>query len=109
MKIKHLKEKTIITVILLIGIVILGISGIGCIFNTYLGIRCPGCGMTRAVVSALRLDFYRAFYYHKMFWSLPILYAYFLFDGRIFKRKIIDILILSAIAVGFCVNWLFYE
>ena len=35
------------------------------------GVSCPGCGMTRAFASALRLDFAAAFYYNPM-WPLVI-------------------------------------
>ncbi len=67
--------------------------------------------MTRAFFSALKLDFSAAFYYHKMFWSLPILYAYFLFDGKIFSRftrsAMTDWAILFLIAIGFVFNWIF--
>lgn len=35
------------------------------------GVSCPGCGMTRAFASVLRLDFASAFYYNPM-WPLVI-------------------------------------
>ena len=34
---------------------------IGCVFRLMTGIPCPGCGMTRAWLAALRLDFSAAF------------------------------------------------
>lgn len=40
--------------------------GIGCPIKFLTGISCPGCGMTRALVSALRLDFRQAFSYHPL-------------------------------------------
>ena len=40
----------------------------GCPFRFFFGISCPGCGMTRALLAALRLDFAAAFSYHP---SLP--------------------------------------
>ena len=39
---------------------------ITCPIKWVTGISCPGCGMTRAVLSALRLDFAAAFYYHPL-------------------------------------------
>lgn len=33
----------------------------GCPFRFFFGISCPGCGMTRALLAALRLDFAAAF------------------------------------------------
>lgn len=43
-----------------------------------LGLPCPGCGMTRAVVSALCLDFKSAFYFHPLWFTAPIALALYL-------------------------------
>ncbi len=43
------------------------ITGIGCPVRFVTGISCPGCGMTRAWLSLLRLDLAGAFYYHPLF------------------------------------------
>ena len=48
---------------------------IGCIFRLVTGIPCPGCGMTRAWLAALRLDFAAAFAYHPLFWVVPIAFV----------------------------------
>jgi hypothetical protein len=40
---------------------------IGCPFRLLTGIPCPGCGMTRAFLSAFQLDFRSAFLYHPLF------------------------------------------
>ena len=48
---------------------------LGCIFKTMTGLSCPGCGMTRAWLSALRLDFSAALAYHPLFWAVPIALA----------------------------------
>jgi hypothetical protein len=39
----------------------------GCPSRALFHIPCPGCGMTRAFVSAFRLDFQMAFLYHPLF------------------------------------------
>ena len=57
--------------------------------------------MTRAWLSLLSFDFRAAFTYNSMFWSVPVLLLYILLDGRIFRWRAIDILILSVIGVGF--------
>jgi hypothetical protein len=45
-----------------------------CLFKNILGYECYGCGMTRACISAIQLDFSAAFYYNKMYIVvLPIL------------------------------------
>jgi len=38
--------------------------GLICVFNKITGLYCSGCGMTRALLSILRLDFYQAFRYN---------------------------------------------
>lgn len=79
---------------------------IQCFFLTLFHIPCPGCGMSRALLSALRFDFRSAFNYHLMFWSVPLLYAYFLLDGRIFGSRRIDRAIIILILTGFVINWI---
>ena len=48
---------------------------IGCVFRLMTGIPCPGCGMTRAWLAALRLDFAAAIAYHPLFWAVPIAFV----------------------------------
>lgn len=55
----------------------------GCPVRYFLGISCPGCGMTRAWLCLLRLDFSGAFYCHPLFWTAPLIVCGFLFDDRI--------------------------
>ncbi len=47
------------------------VLGIGCPFKFMTGISDAGCGMSRAWMSVLRLDFAGAFYYHPL-WVLPV-------------------------------------
>ena len=82
-------------------------TGIGCIFRYITGIPCPGCGMTRAVVSVLHGQFATATHQHFMVWSLPVLCLYLFCDGRIFRDKRIDILMLCLIGAGFLVHWIY--
>ena len=51
--------------------------GITCPIKFLLGVSCPGCGMSRALFSAVRLDFSAAFAYHPMWITLPF-FAFFL-------------------------------
>ena len=44
-----------------------------CLFKRITGLPCPGCGMTRAWFSLLKLDIEGAFYYHPLFWLAPVL------------------------------------
>ena len=52
----------------------LQLSGIHCPIKYLLGISCPGCGMSRACISALRLDFAAAFFYHPL-WFMVLPFA----------------------------------
>lgn len=47
------------------------VLGIGCPFKFMTGISDAGCGMSRAWLRVLRLDFTGAFYYHPL-WVLPV-------------------------------------
>lgn len=47
------------------------VMGIGCPFKFMTGISDAGCGMSRAWLRVLRLDFIGAFYYHPL-WMLPV-------------------------------------
>ena len=80
--------------------------GVGCLFRTFFHVVCPGCGMTRAVVSLLRLDFRAAWGYHPMVFVLPVMVLYFLFDGRLFRQKWVNRCIWIGIGLGFAVSWL---
>lgn len=50
---------------------VLLVSGIGCPIRFVTGISCPGCGLTRAWLSALQFDFAAAMAYHPLFWLVP--------------------------------------
>jgi len=50
----------------------LELTGIGCPIRFVFHVQCPGCGMTRALLSALRFDFASAFAYHPAWAVVPI-------------------------------------
>ncbi len=107
LKITNLKEKLIAIFAIVLVAVILWLLKVPCVFKALFNIECIGCGMTRAFLSAIKLDFVSAFSYHKMFWSLPVLVLYFLLDGKLFKNKVINITVLILIGIGFLLNWAF--
>ncbi|MFR7750789.1 MAG: DUF2752 domain-containing protein [Collinsella sp.] len=75
---------------------------IGCVFRLMTGIPCPGCGMTRAWLAALRLDFATAFAYHPLFWVVPIAFVLAFVREEVTSSKLkrgIDIALLL------CVCW----
>jgi hypothetical protein len=45
-----------------------------CLVKNFFGVECPGCGITRAMISAVQLDFIKAIDYNKIIVVvLPIL------------------------------------
>lgn len=63
--------------------------GFDCIINKITGLYCSGCGMTRAVYSLIRLDFYQAFRYNALsIVLLPIIVMYVLFEiyAKVFDK-----------------------
>lgn len=62
---------------------VLSFLGISCPIQYATGISCAGCGMTRAWIALLHLDFGQAFYFHPLFWLVPIAVGVLLFKNRI--------------------------
>lgn len=62
------KTKSWIPAVLAIVILYIfySVVGIGCPIRFATGISCPGCGMTRAWIALLRLDFSAAFHDHPL-------------------------------------------
>ena len=82
---KKVKEYGALALVLLVAIALMYISGIGCPIRYMTGIPCPGCGMTRAAVALVTLDFAQALYYHPMIFALPIfavLYLWARYKGK---------------------------
>lgn len=74
---------------------------IPCVFRHFLGLYCPGCGMTRAILSVIHFDFISAFYYNPLVIALPYVAVYILFDLKSKVHKYI----LVAIGILFLLNW----
>ena len=85
--------------------VIFFVTGIGCPIKFITGISCAGCGMTRAYLSLLHLDFQVAFQYHPLFW-LPPIFLVILYKKNRMKPSIYKILIYT-IVVLFCIVYVY--
>lgn len=76
---QHLSAQTanrILTHLLVFGgLAVYGLL-FGCLFRWLFGVSCPGCGLTRATLAALRLDFQAAFHYHPLFWLATPFWLY---------------------------------
>lgn len=78
---------------------------IPCVFKTVLGIPCPGCGMTHALLHASKLELAEAFRCHAMFWSVPIVFAALFLPPMLLRTRPVRAALI-AIAVGFIANWI---
>ena len=78
-------------------------TGIGCIFLYLWKIPCHGCGMTRAILALLRLDFAAAFSWNTLIYAMPYVFCYVFFpiDRKIHRR------ILTIIGIAALINWLY--
>ena len=77
-----------------------------CIPRLLTGIPCPTCGLTRAWLAAFQLDFADAFWQYPMFWSIPLLVLYLLFDGRLSRNKCINNWLLGLMIAGIFLIWI---
>lgn len=106
LKIKKLKEKIFITVVIVLFAVALYVFSLPCPILYFFKMPCLGCGMSRALISALQLNFGEAFSNHIMVFSLPFLYLSFLLDGKLFRKRWQNAIFYILVALGFLINWI---
>ncbi len=96
--------KAVITIFLFY--VVTQTLGITCPIKFLTGVSCAGCGMSRAFLSALKLDFVSAFSFHPLFWLVIPSIIIFLLKDRIPKKifKICFILIVSCFLVVYFIR-----
>ena len=91
---KKARELLIIFLGLTAYCVIAIITGMPCLIKGITGISCPGCGMTRSVISLVQLDIASAWQYHPMVFylliALPVMVILYLRD----KDKLVKTLLL---------------
>lgn len=59
-----------------------------CLFKHFTGIPCPGCGLTRAFLHFFEGNLSEAFYFHPLFWLVPIIFVVILFRKQAMISKI---------------------
>lgn len=98
------KEFVLILGTLGILVLILYISDVKCLVKYTVGVPCPGCGLTRAWLSFLKMDLRAAFRWHPLFWIVPIVVIIEVFmKGKLFKNKKLNIMFwifLSILIIG---------
>ena len=94
-------SKIIIFLFLFFILILIVLKKYYCPIKFIFGLSCPTCGITRAVLHALQLDFSNAFHYH-IFWPVVIvgLIAYILYKLKILKvNRNLMIIILCIICI----------
>ena len=72
---KIAKTKRAIVVIALLGLYMVlaaWLTGTSCWLKSTVGLPCPGCGLTRAYRAVWGRDLAAAFYWHPLFWYVPV-------------------------------------
>ena len=77
-----------------------------CVLRFLTGIPCPTCGMTRAWQYALHLDLASAFRQHPMFWAVPLLILFLMYDGALFPKAKGNYWCLGVLLAGIILIWL---
>lgn len=86
---------------------ILAFLGAGCPIRLITGIPCAGCGMTRSVVSLIKLDLAAALYYHPLIVLMPFIPVLLLVKkGPLAIKKVRTVLWIIIIA-AFIVVYIF--
>lgn len=103
-----MKDRILLIVFIIVIYLFLSLLSVGCPLKFMSGISCPGCGMTRAVFSALNLDFTSAFHYHPMFLLAPLMVLLFLFDFYINPKllRVLWAIIISAFLITYLIRLL---
>ncbi len=82
-----IKRTAVYGIILLIYIIVLTAFDIHCPFADIIGIKCPTCGASRALVSLLTLDFQSYYSYHPL--AIPLVVSvWIMINIEYFKHKI---------------------
>lgn len=103
----HLRLKILLFGLFALLLAVWYLLDLPCIPRYLTGIICPGCGMSRAWLSVLRLDFASAFGYHPMFWSIPVLALYILYDGEPIRNHKVNYGILGLLLGALLICYIF--
>ena len=95
---KKLREPVSAVAAVVLFYLVIEAAGVTCPIKFITGISCAGCGMSRAWLAFLRLDLHKAFYYHPLFFTPPLLLVVWLMkkhiNERIYKGILFTIILL---------------
>lgn len=77
----------------LIGVIV------GCPLKRIFGVPCPGCGITRACLSALKPDLAAAFRWHPLWFLVPLIFAVYVFKDFPIAKKLTSPPVLIGVSV----------
>ncbi|MDY5032676.1 MAG: DUF2752 domain-containing protein [Blautia sp.] len=86
-------------------IILACLSQYRCPFRALFHKPCPGCGMTRAILACLRLDFQKAFQYHSLFPIVIITVIYLFFREKWYIGKKGEQIVLCVFMLLFLGRW----
>jgi hypothetical protein len=95
---KDITELVQIVLAILLACIILYITRIGCPIRFLTGICCPGCGITRAILSLLQGDLQKAIYFHPLFW-FPFIFVVLWLYRRHFSAAQTKLFLIAAIVL----------
>ena len=78
--------------------IVLYLLGIGCPIKFCTGISCAGCGMTRAWLSILKLDFGEAFHFHPLV-LFPVIFTVIFLARNKINEKLYRAIMIAMIAL----------
>ena len=97
----------IIIILLLSGVTVTlnTVLHVGCLAKAIFGVPCPVCGMTRAFLSLLKLDFAAAISYNPAFWTFPLICISGILAATDKKRTKLWLILFSAFIATLLIFW----
>jgi len=81
---------------------------IPCVFHELTGLYCPGCGITRVILSLLRLDAYQAIRYNPLVFALLPMYLIYAWAKKRQMRRtsngIMAVMVIATVGFGLARN-----
>ena len=100
---KHKVEMFIIAGIIVVYAVLSVLGITTCPSKALFGIPCPGCGISRAFMSALQLNFAAAFEYNPLWVLVPVVLIVVTALSAYDKNRAVEIIIIAFIVLAFLV------